>query len=108
MKRREPASSTMELSDGREIFVHSQPTPGGAGWVVTHEDITERRRAEKERDRSQAFASTVIENVPATIIVKDARDLRYVLINGAGEKYYNIKREQMIGKTCYDVFPKRL
>jgi diguanylate cyclase (GGDEF)-like protein/PAS domain S-box-containing protein len=34
-----------ELSDGRTIFLHSQPLHGG-GWVSTHEDITERRRAE--------------------------------------------------------------
>ena len=62
----------MELTDGRTISVISQPTPDGNGWVVTHEDITERRRAEQERDRSQAFANTVIENVPVTIVVKDA------------------------------------
>ncbi len=62
----------MELPDGRIIAVISQPTPDGSGWVVTHEDITERRRAEMERDRSQAFADIVIENVPSTIVVKDA------------------------------------
>ena len=108
MHRREPTNSTKDLPDGRTIVIIGRPTPDGHGWVVTHEDITDRRRAETERDRSQAFASTVIENVPATIIVKDARDLRYVLINRAGEKYYNITREQMIGKTGYDIFPKRL
>ena len=83
----------MELPDGRTIAVISQPTPDGNGWVVTHEDITERRRAEMERDRSQAFANTVIENVPATIVVKDARTLRYVLINRAGEEYFGMPRE---------------
>ena len=36
---------TNELSDGRAIFLRSQPLPGG-GWVSTHEDVTERRRAE--------------------------------------------------------------
>ena len=38
--------------------------------VSLGEDITERRRAERERDRTQAFASTIIESVPTTIIVK--------------------------------------
>jgi diguanylate cyclase (GGDEF)-like protein/PAS domain S-box-containing protein len=104
MKRREPRSTEMELRDGRVIAMFSQPTPDGSGWVVTHEDITERRRAEKERDRSQAFASTVIENVPATIVVKDARTLRYVLINRAGETYFGLPREAMIGKTSEQVF----
>jgi diguanylate cyclase (GGDEF)-like protein len=35
----------VELEDGRTIAVVNQPTPGG-GWVATHEDVTERRRAE--------------------------------------------------------------
>jgi diguanylate cyclase (GGDEF)-like protein/PAS domain S-box-containing protein len=104
MQNREPTHTEMELRDGRVIAMASQPTPDGRGWVVTHEDITERRRAEKERDRSQAFVSTVIENVPATIVVKDARTLRYVLVNRAGEAYFGTERGNMIGKTSEEVF----
>ncbi len=104
MDKRAPGSTTMELIDGRVIAVFSQPTPDDSGWVVTHEDITERRRVEKERDRSQAFASTVIENVPTTIVVKDAHTLRYVLVNRAGEEYFGISRNMMIGKTSEEVF----
>jgi diguanylate cyclase (GGDEF)-like protein/PAS domain S-box-containing protein len=37
----------VDLPDGRTIAVCSRPMDGG-GWVVTHEDITERRRAEKQ------------------------------------------------------------
>ncbi len=105
LSKREPSTVTMELTDGRTISMQSQPTPDDAGWVVTHEDITERRRIEKERDRSTALATSVIENVPATIIVKDARTLRYLLINRAGERYYNVAREHMIGKVAQDIFP---
>jgi diguanylate cyclase (GGDEF)-like protein/PAS domain S-box-containing protein len=36
-----------ELSDGRAIVVSRQPMTSG-GWVTTHEDITERRRAESQ------------------------------------------------------------
>jgi diguanylate cyclase (GGDEF)-like protein len=37
----------VELSDGRTVAIQSQPMPDG-GWVATHEDITERRRAENK------------------------------------------------------------
>jgi diguanylate cyclase (GGDEF)-like protein/PAS domain S-box-containing protein len=37
----------VELPDGRTIAISNQPTPTG-GWVATHEDITERRRAEEQ------------------------------------------------------------
>jgi diguanylate cyclase (GGDEF)-like protein/PAS domain S-box-containing protein len=47
----------------------------------------------------------VIENVPVTIAVKDAHDLRFVLINRAGEDFYGAHRENIIGKTVHDIFP---
>ncbi len=53
----------------------------------------------------QRFLLTVIENVPSTVIVKDARDLRYVLINKAGEKFYGLPRAQIIGRTAQELFP---
>jgi diguanylate cyclase (GGDEF)-like protein len=39
-------SRVVESPDGRAIAVTSRPMSGGA-WVATHEDITERRRAEQ-------------------------------------------------------------
>ena len=95
MQRREPANATLATTDGRVIAVISHPTPDGSGWVVTHEDVTERRHAEQERDHSRAFATTVVENVPVTIVVKDAVKLRYRLINRAGEQYFGVPRESM-------------
>ncbi len=35
-------------SDGRIVLTKNEPMPGG-GWVSTHEDVTEQRRAELER-----------------------------------------------------------
>ena len=40
-------SKTTKLPDGRIISIVNQPTAGG-GWVATHEDITERLRAEEK------------------------------------------------------------
>jgi diguanylate cyclase (GGDEF)-like protein len=42
-----PNHSTLELKDGRTVSIQTQPMPDG-GWVATHEDITERRRAEEK------------------------------------------------------------
>ena len=41
----EKAPYVVETADEREISIINQPMPNG-GWVVTHEDITERRQAE--------------------------------------------------------------
>jgi len=101
---RTPSLKTLELEDGRVIAVSSQPMEGG-GWVVTHEDITERHRAGKELERTRNFLDTVLENVPASIIVKDARDLRFLLLNRASEEFLGVPRDQILGKTARDLFP---
>jgi diguanylate cyclase (GGDEF)-like protein/PAS domain S-box-containing protein len=94
-----------ETGDGRTIAVVNQPMEGG-GWVATHEDITERRQAEKERDRAKAFLDTVIDNVPVTLVVRDARYHRFVLVNRAAEELWGLPRAAMIGKSAHDLFPK--
>jgi hypothetical protein len=43
----------VQASDGRIVLAKNEPLSGG-GWVATHEDVTERRRAEEERAASRA------------------------------------------------------
>ncbi len=38
----------VQANDGRIVLAKNEPLPGG-GWVSTHEDVTEQRRAEEER-----------------------------------------------------------
>jgi diguanylate cyclase (GGDEF)-like protein/PAS domain S-box-containing protein len=96
----------LESSDGSYIHAVNHPLPGG-GWVVTHEDVTERRRAEQNLEQTRAFLDAVVEHVPATLVVKDAREQRYVLINRAAEEFFGISRTDLIGKNVYDLFPKK-
>ena len=103
LARATTTSLVMEHPDGRSIHVVNQPIAGG-GWVATHEDVTERRQAETERDRNREFLDLILENVPAPIFVKEGRDLRYVLVNRAGENFWGIARSDMIGKTSAEIF----
>jgi diguanylate cyclase (GGDEF)-like protein/PAS domain S-box-containing protein len=96
----------VELDDGRTIKMVNRAIEGG-GWVATHEEITELRKREKELADTRRFLELVIDNVPAAISVKDAQELRYVLINRAGEEIYGVHREQMIGKTIAELFPDK-
>jgi diguanylate cyclase (GGDEF)-like protein/PAS domain S-box-containing protein len=93
------------LPDGRMISVKNSPAPNG-GWVSIHDDVTEQRRMEQERDRSQKFLNTIVENAPIPIFVKEASGLRYVLVNRAGEKFWGTSRAEMVGKTAHDLFEK--
>jgi PAS domain S-box-containing protein len=103
--RETPSTDLRTLADGRIISVFAQPMEGG-GWLSTHQDITEPQRAERETQRAQKFLLTVLESVPLAIAVKDARSLRYLLINRAGEKFYGMSRGEVMGRTPHDLFPK--
>jgi PAS domain-containing protein len=96
----------VDTPDGRAISVINTPTASG-DWVATHEDITERRLAERELERTRGFLDMVIESVPVTITVKQLPEMRYALVNRAGEKYFGLEREHMLGKTPKEVFRPR-
>ena len=98
--------STMEnTANGRTIHTVSKPMADG-GWVATHEDVTERISAERERDRNRDLLNLIIENVPVTIFVKNAADRRFILVNRACENDWGLPRSEILGKTADEVFPK--
>jgi PAS domain S-box-containing protein len=57
--------------------------------------------------RSQAFITSVVENLPNMIFVKDAKDLKFVRVNKASEDLLGHSREVLIGKSDYDLFQKQ-
>jgi PAS domain S-box-containing protein len=59
-----------------------------------------------DSEETRRFFDSIIENIPNMVFVKDAKDLRFVLFNRAGEELLGLPRETFIGKTDYDFFPK--
>ena len=55
---------------------------------------------------NEAFLTTVVENMPAVVFVKDPAQGRFVLLNRAGEEFLGVSRDQIIGKTDHDFFAK--
>ncbi|MDA9523769.1 diguanylate cyclase [Bradyrhizobium sp. CCBAU 11434] len=63
------------------------------------------KRAEQDLLRAREFLDSIIENIPMAVFAKDARDSRYILLNRAGEEYYGMPRQEMLGKTPEQIFP---
>src|SRR5262249_47080468 len=55
--------------------------------------------------QAQSFLDSVIENLPVTLFVKEANDLRYVRWNRAGEDLLGYNRDERLGKSDYDLYP---
>ncbi|MFN2643258.1 MAG: PAS domain S-box protein [Actinomycetota bacterium] len=88
-------------------IVWVEPTSAAAGELTGYAvDITERRATEEASPRSDQFLSAIVENLPNMIFVKDAKELRFVRFNRAGEKLLGFPREDLMGKNDYDFFPK--
>jgi|GEM_PF-1952224 len=87
--------SGMPAFDSDGVFV-------GYRGVAT--DISAIIRSQKEIDRQAAFQSAVIENLPNSLFVKEANDLKYSFVNKSGETLLGLSREDIIGKTDMDLF----
>jgi len=76
----------------------------GLVYGVAHE-ISVQRKAGDELRQVKGFLDSIIENIPNMIFVKEVSDLRFVLINRAGEELLGASRESFYGKNDYDFFP---
>ena len=55
--------------------------------------------------QANAFLDSIVENLPDMVFVKDARDLRFVRLNRAGEQILGVDRRDVIGRSSGEVFP---
>lgn len=78
----------------------------GQALVRSLRYAVERRRVADALRDAQQFLNSIVENIPNMIFVKDAKDLRFVRFNRAGEELLGYSRRDLIGKNDYDFFPK--
>jgi len=75
-------------------------------FITIFNDITKRKRTEKDLQKAIAFSESIVDNIPNMIFLKDAKELRFVRINKAGEDLLGYSNEDLLGKNDYDFFPK--
>ena len=80
---------------------------GGILWNGVLLDITDLKRAEDQLQESQAFQSLMLETIPSPVFFKD-RQGRYRGFNRAFEAFFGKSKDQLIGKTVFDISPPEL
>jgi PAS domain S-box-containing protein len=70
-------------------------------------DINERKRAEKASKDMLRFMHTLLDTIPSPIFYKDGKG-RYMGCNKAFEEHLGLRKEQIIGKVAFDIFPNDL
>ena len=89
-----------------EIHARDIPFRGKLVRAAAVRDLTERKRAEEEIEEREEFLKAIVENIPAVMVVKDARDLKVLRVNKAAEDFIGYPREEMIGRGLHDLFEK--
>jgi PAS domain S-box-containing protein len=84
-----------------EITSHTLDFAGRPAEVVLANDVTARRRAERELVEQQLFLRHVVDLNPSFIFAKD-RDGRFTLVNKSLADAYGTTVEDLIGKTDGD------
>src|SRR5215211_7601851 len=59
-----------------------------------------------EVEELSSFLDAIVENIPDMIFVKRASDLMFVRFNRAGEQLLGWHRDELLGKTDHDFYPK--
>jgi PAS domain S-box-containing protein len=67
-------------------------------------EIGERQRAEEALGASEQRLQDILDNTTAVVFVKDL-ELRYILVNREYERRHRVQRDQIRGKTDFDILP---
>ena len=75
---------------------------GSSGLLA---EIGGRRRAEEALRASEQRLQDILDNTTAVIFVKDL-ELRYILVNREYERRFRVKRDEIYGKSDFDIHPR--
>ncbi|MDO9530274.1 MAG: PAS domain S-box protein, partial [Syntrophales bacterium] len=88
-------------------------------------DVTARKRAEEElklakeklghyskdlelqvKEKTREITS-IIKYMPAVVYIKD-KEYRYVMVNSQFEELFDVRNQEIVGKTDYEIFPEKI
>ena len=78
-----------------------------AGAIANAQLFIEQKRAETVNQEQLSFLQVLIDTIPNPIFYKD-QDGKYLGCNEAWGRMHGFKREEVVGKTVYDIAPKDL
>lgn len=67
----------------------------------------DRKQAKEALQRSEAFLNTLLNSIPIPVFYKD-KGGRYIGFNRSYETFFGATKEQLIGKTVFDINPPEL
>jgi PAS domain S-box-containing protein len=85
------------------VSLHRSDTGEPEYFIKVVQDITDRKAAEAERERTAALLQAVMDGVPDAIFVKD-REGRYLLFNAAAARFVSKPSAEVLGRDDTELF----
>ncbi|MBS3778086.1 MAG: PAS domain S-box protein [Candidatus Thermoplasmatota archaeon] len=90
----------------QNIFVPFQSNQGYTNLQVISRDITKQKQIQKELEYNKDFLDNILNTIGDPVFVKDKKH-RWILLNDAYCEFMGYPREELLGKSDYDFFPKQ-
>ena len=104
-----PVELNLNRKDGGNVIIEAKALAlqrkGESLLLGIARDITARKRAEEALGANLKFLQLLLDTIPSPIFFKDAQGA-YLGCNEAFENFQGITREEIVGKTVYDIFPR--
>jgi|GEM_PF-32575 len=80
------------------------PVDSNTECMLYLRDISALAEREKNQQQYQTMIETILDNLPITVMMKDAETGKYILWNKNAEMQWHIKSSDAIGRNIYDLF----
>jgi PAS domain S-box-containing protein len=102
------AEFRMLRPDGEVLWVEGRAQvfddDGGRRMIGIHHDVTERKRRERELERTKRRLDSILENTVTPIFMKDA-DGEYLLVNRRYRELFGLEEGEVVGHTDAEIHP---
>ena len=106
-----PVELLLNRKDGGEVIIEAKGLPlqsqGKNLLLGIARDVTARKQAEEALAAHLHFLQLLLDTIPSPIFFKDAQGV-YLGCNKAFEGLFGVTREEIVGKTVYDLSPREL
>ncbi|WFN34134.1 PAS domain S-box protein [Methanogenium sp. S4BF] len=105
---------SMNHSDGYSVDVEVSASPqydllgDFTGYRAVCRNVSERRAQERRLLQWKSFLFSIVQNIPAKVMVTNAKDRSVAFVNRSFEEMFGISSEEVTGKQCTEIFTPAL
>ncbi|MBP2133331.1 PAS domain S-box-containing protein [Methanomicrobium sp. W14] len=113
-KKAELLECTIKRVSGKNVRIEASISPkfDGTGYLtefrVVSRDISARFDAVKGLFKWKSFLSSIVQNIPLMVLVKEVRKGTYIFFNRSAEDFFGLNGESSVGRMGCELFADKI